>query len=85
MSLQTAINTILTPIYNNLGLLYYAAGIKGYYGEPRGNGLHQGIDFNYFYANGTPVGQNGINLEYPPVYSPVKGEVVYVDPNWGRL
>ncbi|WP_148096718.1 FG-GAP-like repeat-containing protein, partial [Aphanothece sacrum] len=44
---------------------------KGHFGSIRSDGSkHRGIDFNY-----QNVGQNGINLEHPTVYSPVAGTV----------
>jgi putative chitinase len=50
------------------------------YGEPRVNGPHKGIDFNY------EGGQNGINLTHPNIYSPISGTVI--DPvggTWGVI
>jgi murein DD-endopeptidase MepM/ murein hydrolase activator NlpD len=46
-----------------------------------GSSPHLGVDFNY--NNG--LGQGGINLTNPPVYSPVAGKVDGISPEWGLV
>ena len=44
-----------------------------------GTEYHNGIDFNY------AVGQNGINLTHPPVYSPIAGKVESINKGLGEV
>ncbi|MBI5493215.1 MAG: M23 family metallopeptidase [Deltaproteobacteria bacterium] len=62
-------------------------GIRQDFNAPRkGRENHGGVDINYHYESGTPLGQNGINKEHPDVGSPVSGKIILVDKErWGSI
>ena len=68
MNFQDAINIMLPPQNG------YVPGVNGGYG-----GNHKGVDFNYHNPDGSKVGQDGVNMEHPPIGSPVKGIVTGID------
>ncbi|MBI5236772.1 MAG: M23 family metallopeptidase [Deltaproteobacteria bacterium] len=51
---------------------------QDYYAKRPGR-QHNGVDMNYHYESGWPVGQSGVNTDHPDVHSPVDGVVTAVD------
>lgn len=56
-----------------------AAHITGTFDEMRGTTMHRAIDFNY------EGGQRGLNMQFPPVFSPVDGEVTFSGGQYGTV
>ena len=55
----------------------YGPGINEHHnGGQRSYGKHQGVDMNYHKETGERLGQQGINIHHPPVYSPVEGDIL---------
>ena len=73
MSFNSIINIVLPKSGENV------VHITGHYIEPRGGSVHGGVDFNYV------VGQAGINLLHPAVYSPAAGVVEFFDGSYGAV
>lgn len=95
MPLNDAMNTILPPRYGN-GRKYKpkittdSDGMLQDFHAPRKRRdqkwhSHGGVDMNYHYDSGAPIGQNGINREHPTVHSPVSGTVTDARPESGRV
>lgn len=53
--------------------------LTGTFYEMRGSVLHRAVDFNYV------GGQNGINLQHPPVHAPIGGEVTFAGGQYGTV
>lgn len=64
----------IMPDYGNV-----PAHLTGTFDEMRGTVMHRAVDFNYV------GGQQGINLQYPPVFSPVDGEVTFSGGQYGTV
>lgn len=56
-----------------------SAHLTGTFDEMRGTQQHRAVDFNY------ALGQNGLNMLYPAVYSPVAGEVTFSGGQYGTV
>lgn len=91
MPFNDAINTIL-PSSSKNGKKYkpkITTGSDGirqdFHATRRGRENHGGVDINYHQESGSPVGQNGINMEHPSVHSPVSGTVTYRKPETGMV
>lgn len=52
---------------------------QDFYAPRTGRSNHGGVDINYHHESGSPVGQNGLNLQNPNVGSPVSGTIKDTD------
>ncbi len=84
MRFKEIMDTMLPPVVEN-GKLYEPGINEHHLGGQRSYGKHQGVDFNYHKENGGRLGQNGINLSHPSVYSPVEGAIVDVNESKGQI
>lgn len=52
---------------------------QDFYAPRTGRSNHGGVDINYHHESGSPIGQNGINLQHPNIGSPVSGTIKDID------
>ena len=74
MSYQDFLNTVFPEINNT------EPHVTNRYGAPRSYGGHAGTDSNYVGGQVSPINQS-----HPPIHSPIAGEVVSTDANWGLV
>lgn len=80
---QDMLERILPPKAVNGGVfkskVTTSKGVRQDINAPRDGRNHGGVDINYHYESGSPLGQNGINKEHPAVGSPVTGTITDMD------
>jgi len=78
---QDAMNTMLPP-QNGVSphITVNSQGSPNAFGQPRSNGPHDGVDFNYVGGQQSPLNQN-----HPSVHSPVDGTVEFSGGQYGTV